>query len=130
MTYSSASASASGGEGEGTSHHHHNAQAQRVVKHKRRYCKTPGCTKIVKSQGLCQRHGAVAKKCKVEGCPKQAQGNFNRMCSTFITIASLGSWLVADLSLRLKFHGALLYYLYYLNLFCILLSDLFFNSIQ
>ena len=56
---------------------------QRVVKHKRRYCKTPGCTRIVKSQGVCQRHGAVAKRCCIPGCNKQAQGNFDRMCSTF-----------------------------------------------
>jgi len=62
--------------------HHH----QRVVKHKRRYCKhASGCDRIVKSQGLCQRHGATAKKCRVEGCEKQAQGNFNRMCSKCIT---------------------------------------------
>lgn len=82
MTYSSASGGeGSGGADGGTSHHHHHHQ--RAVKHKRRYCKTPGCTRIVKSQGLCQRHGAVAKKCRVEGCPKQAQGNFNRMCSKF-----------------------------------------------
>ena len=54
---------------------------QREVKHKRRYCKTPGCDRTIKSQGLCQRHGAVTKKCKVANCSKQAQGNFSGMCS-------------------------------------------------
>lgn len=50
------------------------------VKHKRRYCRIPNCSKIVKSQGLCQRHGAKTRKCKVEECQKQAQGNFDGMC--------------------------------------------------
>lgn len=59
------------------------ARPKRVVKHKRRYCKTTGCTRIVKSQGLCQRHGAVAKKCMITGCTKQAQGNFSGMCSKY-----------------------------------------------
>jgi hypothetical protein len=39
-----------------------------------------GCNRIVKSQGLCQRHGAKPRTCKVEGCTKQAQGNFDKMC--------------------------------------------------
>jgi hypothetical protein len=51
-----------------------------MVKHKRRYCKVPGCKSIVKSQGLCQRHGAKPRECKVAGCGKQAQGNFDGMC--------------------------------------------------
>lgn len=50
------------------------------VKHKRRYCKVEGCTRIVKSQGLCQSHGAKPCKCKIPGCLKQAQGGFNGMC--------------------------------------------------
>ena len=50
------------------------------VKHKRRFCKHEGCTRIVKSQGLCQRHGAKPRICKVKGCDKQAQGNFDKMC--------------------------------------------------
>lgn len=50
------------------------------LKHKRRFCRAKGCTRIVKSQGLCQRHGAKPKFCKVAGCEKQAQGNFDRMC--------------------------------------------------
>jgi len=58
-----------------------------TVKHKRRFCKAPGCTRIVKSQGLCQRHGAVTKKCRVEGCPKQAQGNFDKMCKSHFNAA-------------------------------------------
>ena len=50
------------------------------LKHKRRFCRIEGCDRIVKSQGLCQRHGAKPKTCKVEGCAKQAQGNFDLMC--------------------------------------------------
>lgn len=50
------------------------------LKHKRRFCSVEGCGRIVKSQGLCQRHGAKPKTCKVEGCTKQAQGNFDKMC--------------------------------------------------
>jgi hypothetical protein len=50
------------------------------LKHQRRYCRVEGCQRIVKSQGLCQRHGAKPKNCKVEGCIKQAQGNFDGMC--------------------------------------------------
>lgn len=41
---------------------------------KKRLCRFPGCSKVIKSQGHCQRHGAKAKRCKVEGCDKQAQG--------------------------------------------------------
>jgi hypothetical protein len=54
----------------------------KFLKHKRRYCRQEGCLRIVKSQGLCQRHGAKPRKCKVEGCEKQAQGNFDRMCKS------------------------------------------------
>ena len=50
------------------------------VKHKRRYCRIASCSRIVKSQGLCQRHGAKTRKCSVDGCDKQAQGNFDGMC--------------------------------------------------
>lgn len=56
------------------------------VKHKRRYCRIEGCTKIVKSQGLCQRHGAKTRLCKIEGCTKQAQGNFDGMCKLHFKI--------------------------------------------
>jgi hypothetical protein len=56
------------------------------VKHKRRYCRIENCTKIVKSQGLCQRHGAKTRKCKVDGCEKQAQGNFDSMCKLHFKI--------------------------------------------
>jgi hypothetical protein len=52
------------------------------LKHKRRYCRSEGCSRIVKSQGLCQRHGAKPRTCKVDGCEKQAQGNFDRMCKS------------------------------------------------
>ncbi|CAJ1927521.1 unnamed protein product [Cylindrotheca closterium] len=54
----------------------------RHLKHKRRYCRMQGCERIVKSQGVCQRHGAKPRLCKVEGCGKQAQGNFDRMCKS------------------------------------------------
>ena len=47
------------------------------VKHKRRFCRIEGCERIVKSQGLCQRHGAKPRLCKVIDCTKQAQGNFD-----------------------------------------------------
>jgi hypothetical protein len=47
---------------------------------RRRYCSVPGCGNIVKSQGLCQRHGAKARRCVVPDCTKQAQGNFDGMC--------------------------------------------------
>jgi hypothetical protein len=59
---------------------------QRQLKHKRRFCRIHECGKIVKSQGLCQRHGAKTKKCKMDHCPKQAQGNFGGMCSTLCEI--------------------------------------------
>jgi hypothetical protein len=51
-----------------------------ILKHRRRFCRVEGCERIVKSQGLCQRHGAKPKTCKVPGCTKQAQGNFDKMC--------------------------------------------------
>jgi hypothetical protein len=43
------------------------------VPKKRRLCRHPGCSKVIKSQGHCQRHGAKAKRCKIDGCDKQAQ---------------------------------------------------------
>eukprot|EP00977_Amphora_coffeiformis_P003066 scaffold578_cov167-Amphora_coffeaeformis.AAC.13 len=46
----------------------------------KRMCRFPGCTKVIKSQGHCQRHGARAKRCRVEGCDKQAQGTHDGMC--------------------------------------------------
>ena len=49
-------------------------------KHKRRLCRVAGCTRVIKSQGVCQRHGAKPCLCKVVGCSKQAQGNFDGMC--------------------------------------------------
>jgi hypothetical protein len=47
---------------------------------KKRLCRFPGCTKVIKSQGHCQRHGAKAKRCKVDGCNKQAQGTHGTLC--------------------------------------------------
>jgi hypothetical protein len=58
------------------------ADADKLLKHKRRYCGAVGCTRIVKSQGLCQRHGAKPRKCRIDGCAKQAQGNFDGMCKS------------------------------------------------
>eukprot|EP00978_Attheya_sp_CCMP212_P003842 scaffold8178_cov49-Attheya_sp.AAC.3 len=47
---------------------------------RKRQCRFPGCTKTIKSQGHCQKHGARAKRCKVSGCEKQAQGTHQGMC--------------------------------------------------
>ena len=58
------------------------SQENKSLKHKRRFCKINGCERIVKSQGLCQRHGAKPRKCKMDGCSKQAQGNFDGMCKS------------------------------------------------
>ena len=46
----------------------------------RRLCRHQGCTSVIKSQGLCQRHGAIPARCKISGCTKQAQGSFQGMC--------------------------------------------------
>lgn len=46
----------------------------------KRLCRYPGCTRVIKSQGHCQRHGAKAKRCRVDGCDKQAQGTHDGMC--------------------------------------------------
>lgn len=46
----------------------------------KRLCRFPGCTKTIKSQGHCQRHGARSKRCRVDGCEKQAQGTHDGMC--------------------------------------------------
>jgi hypothetical protein len=63
----------------------------KVLKHKRRFCREGGCDRIVKSQGLCQRHGAKPKKCRILGCPKQAQGSFKGMCSKWIWASTLST---------------------------------------
>lgn len=47
---------------------------------KKRLCRFPGCERVIKSQGHCQRHGAKVKRCSHKGCTKQAQGQFNGMC--------------------------------------------------
>lgn len=47
---------------------------------RRRTCRFPGCIKTIKSQGHCQRRGARPKRCKVEGCERQAQGIHDGMC--------------------------------------------------
>jgi hypothetical protein len=47
---------------------------------RKRQCRFPGCTKTIKSQGHCQKHGARAKRCKVASCEKQAQGTHQGMC--------------------------------------------------
>ena len=43
------------------------ANASGVSGKKKRLCKVEGCQRVIKSQGLCQRHGASAKRCKVPG---------------------------------------------------------------
>ena len=57
-----------------------NTNTRKVLKHKRRFCRVQGCQRIVKSQGVCQRHGAKPRSCKIAGCTKQAQGNYGGMC--------------------------------------------------
>ena len=47
---------------------------------RKRLCRHPNCQRVIKSQGHCQRHGAKAKRCKVHGCDKQAQGTHDGMC--------------------------------------------------
>jgi hypothetical protein len=47
---------------------------------KKRLCRFPGCQRVIKSQGHCQRHGARAKRCRIPGCDKQAQGTHDGMC--------------------------------------------------
>lgn len=64
-------------------------------KYKRRCCAITGCCRTVKSRGVCQRHGAVARKCKVPGCDKQAQGNYDKMCSKCSIVWPLGSLVVS-----------------------------------
>ena len=66
----------------GTSPSLESDESAKKLKHKRRYCRHEGCTSIVKSQGLCQRHGAKPRMCKVDRCTKQAQGNFDGMCKS------------------------------------------------
>jgi hypothetical protein len=58
---------------------------------KKRLCRHPGCIRVIKSQGHCQRHGAKAKRCKVAGCDKQAQGTHDgvSVCSV-LSIVALG----------------------------------------
>ena len=51
------------------------ADAKKPAAKKKRICKFPGCTKTVKAQGHCQRHGAKTKRCKVPDCTSQAQGS-------------------------------------------------------
>jgi hypothetical protein len=47
---------------------------------KKRLCRYPECTRRIRSQGHCQRHGGKGKRCKVEGCDKEAQGTHDGMC--------------------------------------------------
>ena len=47
---------------------------------KKRVCKFPGCSRIVKAQGHCQKHGAKIKRCKAPGCNSQAQGSHEGYC--------------------------------------------------
>ena len=48
---------------------------------RKRLCRFPGCERVIKSQGHCQRHGARAKRCRYPGgCERQAQGTHEGMC--------------------------------------------------
>ena len=65
--------------------HHHQVPTEEiptvcVPAKQRRLCRFPGCPRVIKSQGHCQRHGAKAKRCRVKGCDKQAQGTHEGMC--------------------------------------------------
>ena len=57
-----------------------------AVAKKKRICKFPGCTKTVKAQGHCQRHGAKTKRCKVPDCTSQAQGSHDGELQRFAII--------------------------------------------
>jgi hypothetical protein len=59
------------------------------VSSNKRTCRHPGCTKVIKSQGHCQRHGAKAKRCRVDGCDKQAQGTHEGMCKRHFKVHCL-----------------------------------------
>ena len=41
-----------------------------AARKKKRVCRFPGCTQIIKSQGRCRRHGAKVKRCKVREITK------------------------------------------------------------
>jgi hypothetical protein len=49
-------------------------------KQNKRICIFPGCTNTVKSQGHCQKHGAIIKRCKAPKCTNQAQGGYKGYC--------------------------------------------------
>ena len=55
-------------------------------------CRVKGCTKVVKSLGLCQSHGGRTKRCRVEGCQKQAQGvtSHDGMCKRHFKVRMVG----------------------------------------
>jgi hypothetical protein len=57
-----------------------NEGSPNLSKKPKRLCRYPGCNRVIKSQGHCQRHGAKAKRCRIEGCDKQAQGTHDGMC--------------------------------------------------
>jgi hypothetical protein len=63
--------------------------AAEAVAKKKRLCRYPGCFKVIKSQGHCQRHGAKAKRCKVEGCDKQAQGTHDGKKAMLVKMSSI-----------------------------------------
>lgn len=56
------------------------ATAQPKPTRAKRICRFPGCTKQIKQQGHCQRHGANVRLCKVPDCTKQAQTGHDQMC--------------------------------------------------
>jgi hypothetical protein len=63
-----------------TADENNNQKDHNNMNKRRRLCKFPNCARVVKSQGHCQRHGAQPKRCKVDGCEKQAQGTHEGMC--------------------------------------------------
>lgn len=63
---------------------HDSGNTSNTAKKKRRTCKIAGCHRVVKAQGLCQRHGARTKLCRSGGCQKQAQGGSDGYCSKYI----------------------------------------------
>lgn len=72
-------------ENDDSSRHHSDSGNTRTnVKYRRRTCKFANCNRVVKSQGVCQRHGARTKLCRAIGCQKQAQGGFEGFCSKYL----------------------------------------------
>lgn len=62
---------------------------------RKRTCRHPGCTKVIKSQGHCQRHGAKAKRCRVDKHEGMCKRHFKvRVCETLDTKFGKSSLLI------------------------------------